>query len=164
MSEEWWTIEGQQADDQAAAPTGLRETIPDGDHELQVLEQSADADRLSLRLADPARRWGLVFVDFYKANRDGTPNTKARARMAELATALGMTAEQWLQAVRAGDLVGRRVIATTRQWQQGERTRVAVDRYAAPLAAAEAEKPAKARPRTHAQKVAASTPEDDIPF
>jgi hypothetical protein len=161
MSDAWWTID----DTPEAAPPGIREQIPDGDHELQIIQQAAEADRLSLRLSDPHKKWSIVFVDFYRANRDGTPNTRARAAMAQLATALGMHAEQWFDAVQAGDLVGRRVICQTRQYQAGERTRVAVDKFtAAPPGAPAATAKPKAKPRTTAQKITATIPNDDIPF
>jgi hypothetical protein len=158
MSEAWWTID----DTPEAAPPGTRDQIPDGDHELQIIQQAAEADRLALRLSDIEKRWSIVFVDFYRAKRDGSPNTRARAAMAQLATALGMNADQWSEAVQSGDLVGRRVICKTRQYQAGERTRVAVDQFTAAPPAAPAK--AKSKPRTTAQKITAGIPNDDIPF
>jgi hypothetical protein len=163
MADAWWTIDDAPAVEAEAAPVGIREQIPDGEHELQVLQQSAEADRLALRLTDTQKRWSIVFVDFYKAKKDGTPNTRARAQMAQLATALGMNADQWVAAVQSGDLVGRRVICQTRQYQAGERTRVAVDKFTAAPPAPPAG-PAKAKPKTAAQKITASIPDDDIPF
>lgn len=156
MADAWWTIEDAPAAESEQAAGGMRETIPDGEHELQILHQAAEAERLALRFSDIPKRYAIVFVDFYKAKKDGTPNTRARAQMAELAAALGLTAEQWLEAIAAGDLVGRRVMAKTRQWQQGERLRVAVDKFS-PAPPAEP-------PKAKRGKKVEGQPLDDIPF
>lgn len=165
MTDAWWTIDEVDAVEEPAAPAtaAVRELVPDGDHEVQIVHQANEDERLALRLSTVEGRYSFVFLDFYRKNRDGSPNTRARSRMAALATALGMTADAWVEAVKAGDLVGRRFIATTRQWQQGERTRVEVDKFAAAPPAERETKP-KAKRQTVAKKITAQTPEDDIPF
>ena len=157
---EWWEITAEVA--AAPAAKAERELVPDGTAEYQIVRQSADEAKFSIRLSDTGKRYGLVFVDFYRLNKDGTANTKSSGRLRELAEALGLTPAAWQQAVAAGDLVGRHVMATTRQWQPqgGGQTKVAVDRFS-PAASPEPKQAAKAKRPAKAQSIGV---EDDIPF
>jgi hypothetical protein len=163
ISDKWYSIDGIGKDDSPAINAGVRELVPDGEHEVEIDKQENKSDRISLRLSDVEHRYGFVFLDFYEKKPDGTPNTKTPARMASLAAALGMTAGEWESAVDGGDLVGRRFIAKTRQWQQGERTRVEVDAF---LPAPKPEPVKKSPPRTAGEKAMAKSMDgnDDIPF
>lgn len=156
--DDWFRIDGVDVQETAAQPT-IREDLPDDDHEVEIVRQGNEEGRLALRLSAVNGRYNFVFLDFYKLARDGSQNTRATARMAALASALGMNADQWVAAVKDGDLVGRRFIATTRQWQQGDRTRVEVDKFS-PVPS----KPSTATKPARKAAAAKQLETDDIPF
>jgi hypothetical protein len=144
-------------------PTRMeRQDVPEGVHELQIVQVIEDPAPLDVRLQHDDRKYGWVFCKF----PDG--DSRADARLATLISALGMTKDDW-DATPPGDLVGRRVLANV--WHRGRDNGAVWVNVSAFLpieqleqeAAVVAKKPA----RTPAAKVRAASPaigSDDIPF
>jgi hypothetical protein len=152
---------------EAPAVNAGRELVPDGTHAFIIREASEGphkfpetypGDFLSLTLATKNGNYGFVWVSLGTGDKD-------QAVAASLATALGMSADEWADA-EPGDLAARSVRATTRQvTSKMGRTRVYVNQFL-PIEEETAKKPAA---RTPAQKVAAAKGEeaggaDEIPF
>lgn len=159
----WWeeTDAAPTATSDAKAPE--RELLDEGEHRLKIMAVLNGSDTLEVRLAHDDRRFGWVFCRMKKDA--GWAKRLARS----LARALAIPAAQWEQAIDAGDLTGRMVIARVYHRAVGARTfaNVAEFRQVDELAQAEAEPPPKpAARRTSTQKAdaAARMPGDDIPF
>jgi len=147
----------------AAAASGDRLNVPEGEHEFKIKQVIEDASRLEIRLEHDDRKYGWVFFRVDKRK----PLDFQKRLVAQLAASLAMTPEAW-EAAEAGDLAGRRIKATIRHRDTGERVFTNVWGFA-PVAELEepAAKPAAKAPakRTPSQKVAASMDDPDaIPF
>jgi len=143
------------------------ELVPDGTHAFIICEASEGphkfpdnypGDFLNLKLATKNGNYGFVWLSLGTGDKD-------QAVAASLATALGMSAEEWADA-EPEDLAARSVRATTRQvTSKTGRTRVYVNQFL-PIEEETVRKPGA---RTPAQKVAAAKGvkaggEDDVPF
>jgi hypothetical protein len=148
----------------AAAASGDRLNVPEGEHEFRIRQVIEDADRLEIRLEHDERGFGWVFFTVDKRR----PKQFQKKLIAQLAASLALSPEAW-SSTDAGDLAGRRVKATV-QHRTADSGRVFVNVWGfAPVAELEepAAKPAGKAPakRTPSQKVAASMDDPDaIPF
>jgi len=147
----------------AAAASGDRLNVPEGEHEFKIKQVIETPEKLEIRLEHDERGYGWVFFTVDKRR------TKAfqKRLVAQLAASLAMTPEAW-EAAEAGDLAGRRIKATIRHRDTGEKVFTNVWGFS-PVAELEepAAKPAGKPPakRTPSQKVAASMDDPDaIPF
>lgn len=157
MVRDWFDIDDLPPAE--AEPRAERELVPDGEAAYEIKHQEVADGCLKLRLAHGDKRYGWVFCDLYAARKDGKPNERTAARIRELAGALGMTNAEWSEAVRNGDLVGRRVLAKTRQWQpETGRTRVQVDKFSA------VPREAEPKPAARSKSSQPAIQSDDIPF
>jgi hypothetical protein len=146
-------------DGTVADPTRMeRQDVPEGVHELQIVQVIEDPAPLDVRFQHDDRKYGWVFCKF----PDG--DSRADARLATLINALGMTKAEW-DATPPGDLVGRRVVANV--WHRGRDNGAVWVNVSAFMPIEEAAVVAKKPARTPAAKVRAASPaigSDDIPF
>jgi hypothetical protein len=174
MTAAWWDVDAEPAPVNESAPP-TRELVPEGEHSFKIKQVIDSADRLEVRLVHDDRRYGWVFCKLPKSAG------WAKRIAAGLAAALGVTAAEWPELVRSGDMAGRRVRARVyhKAGNQGG-TFVNVGEFLAAdaeqLAAVEAPKveravapPARRAPvtrptRTQAADAASGAPDDDIPF
>lgn len=145
----------------AAAASGDRQNVPEGEHEFKIKQVIEDAERLEIRLEHDDRKYGWVFFRVSKRR----PLDFQKKLIAQLAASLAMTPEAWA-ATETGDLAGRRIKATIRHRDTGDKVFANVWGFA-PVEQLE-ERPAAKAPakRTPSQKATASLaePNDDIPF
>jgi hypothetical protein len=148
-------------DEAPAAAAGDRQNVPEGEHEFRIKQVIEDAERLEIRLEHDERGYGWVFFRVSKRK----PLDFQKRLISQLAASLAMTPEAW-EAAEAGDLAGRRVKATIRHRDTGDKVFANVWGFA-PVEQLE-EKPAPKPPvkRTPSQKATATLaePTDDIPF
>jgi hypothetical protein len=166
-------IESDWSEAPAAAATGDRQNVPEGEHEFRIKQVIEDAERLEIRLEHDDKRYGWVFFRVSKRN----PLDFQKRLVAQLAGSLAMTPEAW-EAAEAGDLAGRRIRATIRHRDTGDKVFANVWGFA-PIEQLE-ERPAAKKPpaetvvktgatrsttsRAKAATEAARVGDEDIPF
>lgn len=155
-----WNIELDEEEPVSARPE--REKVPEGDHDLKIVEVIQHSPGLEVRLAHDDKRYGWVFVKM-------TPGrTQDEIRLRQMCRSLAITTSAW-KAMEPTDLVDRRIRAEiVHRVDSAGRMWVNVWNFM-PIAelVEEAAVVAKRPARTPAAKVRASAPaigSDDIPF
>jgi hypothetical protein len=147
---------------QQTAVSGDRQHLPDGTHDVQIKTVAEDKAQLVLELAHDDRKFWWVKVSLKK------DQPWARALVAQLAGALAMSPQEWLE-TPINDLTGRRVRAKMyHKSRDNGGVFVNVGKFL-PIEelVEEAAEVAKKPARTPAAKVKAASPSigsDDIPF
>jgi hypothetical protein len=155
-----WNIEVDEEEAVSARPE--REKVPEGTHDLKIVEVIQHSPGLEVRLAHDDKRYGWVFVKM-------TPGrTQDEIRLKQMCRSLAITTSAW-KAMEPTDLVDRRIRAEiVHRVDAAGRMWVNVWNFM-PIAelAEEAAEKAKRPARTPAAKVKAASPaigSDDIPF
>jgi hypothetical protein len=165
VAEPWYAIAENYRPAGGAEPAPApvqREQVPDGWHTMEIVKAEASDRLVSVHLKPDDKRFSFVFCDFYEKKKDGSANPKSMERMSALATALGLSVQQWISALRSDELVGRRVSAKCRSYRTNVgKAKVEVDEFS-PVA-----EPVQVNPRaTVSQRIGetAQFEKDDIPF
>ena len=158
-----WKIQLDDDEPQQTQPTGQRQELEEGTHELQIKQMVQESYGLRVGLAHDDRRYSWVWCRMYKDGDFGTALAK------QLLRALGITSAEW-SGMDPGDLVGRRlrvevyhnVDKNSHMWVN-VRAFLPTEQYAGQPAAKPEPRPCA--PRTPAAKAAAEWDDkDDIPF
>ena len=155
-----WNIELDEEEAVSARPE--REKVPEGTHDLKIVEVIEHRPGLEVRLAHDDKKYGWVFVRMFPGRRQD------EIRLKQMCRSLAITTAAW-KLMQPTDLVDRRIRAEiVHRVDAGGTLWVNVWNFLpieqlAEEAAAVAKKPA----RTPAAKVRAVAPaigSDDIPF